>query len=113
MIECGLLGAVVGLPTGMLNEKSERSEESDGGDVRAGFGRRKGFCVFVEESSHGFVAALTEEIGFADGLVGQRSVEGEGGRRQQQGRNKNREAGPEGRRHEEHLYTLGCEEWWH
>src|SRR6266436_4690228 len=39
MIECGLLGAVVGLPTGMLNEKSERSEESDGGDVRAGFGR--------------------------------------------------------------------------
>src|SRR6266478_4389772 len=77
MIECGLLGAVVGLPTGMLDEKGERSKESDGGDVRAGFGRRKGFCVFVEESSHGFVAALTEEIGFADGLVGQGRVESE------------------------------------
>jgi len=84
MIECGLLGAVVGLPTGMLDEKGERSKESDGGDVRAGFGRRKGFCVFVEESSHGFVAALTEEIGFTDGLVGQGRVESEDERRQEQ-----------------------------
>ncbi len=49
--------------------------------MRAGFGRRKKFCVFVEKSGHGVVAALAEEVGFADGFVGERSVEGECGRR--------------------------------
>jgi hypothetical protein len=49
MIECGLLGAVTGgVLAGLLDEKGERSKESDGGDVRTGFGSRKGFCVFVE-----------------------------------------------------------------
>lgn len=71
MIEGGLLGAVTGgVLAGLLDEKSERSEESDGGDVRTGFRRRKEFCVFVEKSGHGFVTALAEEVGFADGLIG-------------------------------------------
>jgi len=81
MVKRGLLGAVAGgALAGLLDEKSERSEHGDGGDVRTGFRRRQEFCVFVEESSHGFVAALAEEIGFADGLVGQRGVKGEDGR---------------------------------
>jgi hypothetical protein len=86
MIERGLLGAVTGrVLAGLLDEKSERSEESDGGNVRTSFRRREEFCVFIEKSGHSFVTPLAEEIGFANGLVGQGSVEGEGGRRQQQG----------------------------
>jgi hypothetical protein len=93
MIESSLLSAITGrVLAGFLDEKSERSKEGDGGDVRAGFRRREEFCVFIEKSGHGFVTPLAEEISFANGLVGQGSVEGEGGRRQQQGRSKNREA---------------------
>ncbi len=40
MVKGGLLGAVAGrVLAGLLDEKSERSEDSDGGDVRAGFRR--------------------------------------------------------------------------
>src|SRR5258708_522352 len=85
--------------TGELSKNGERREESYGRDVRAGLGRREIPGVFVEETSKGFIAALAEEVGFANGLVGQGSVEGEGGRRQQQGCGENREAGPEGRGH--------------
>ncbi len=82
MIECCLLGAVAGgVLAGLLDEKRERREDGDGIDVWAGLGRRKKFCVFVEKSGHGVVAALAEEVGFADGFVGERSVEGECGRR--------------------------------
>jgi len=82
MIESRLLGAVTrGVLARLLDEKSEGSEESDGGNVRAGFRRREEFCVFVEESGHGVVMALAEEVGFADGLVGEGRVEGEGRRR--------------------------------
>jgi hypothetical protein len=83
MIERGLLSAVVGLPAGMLDEKGERSQESDRGDARTGLWRLQELCVFVEESGHSFVMALAEKVGFPDGLVGQRSVESEGGRGQQ------------------------------
>src|SRR5260370_33332751 len=59
MIERGLLGAVTGgTLAGLLDEKSERGEESDGGDVRTRLRRRKEFCVFVEESSRGFIMPL-------------------------------------------------------
>src|SRR6266550_3349882 len=86
MIERGLLGAVTGrVLAGLLDEKSERSEESDGSNVRTSFRRREEFCVFIEKSGHSFVTPLAEEIGFANGLVGQGSAEGQGGRRQQQG----------------------------
>jgi hypothetical protein len=78
VIESGLLGAVTGgVLAGLLDEKSKRSEHGDGGDVGPGFGRRQEFCVFVEESGHGFVTTLAEEIGFANGLIGQGSVEGD------------------------------------
>jgi hypothetical protein len=78
VIEGGLLGAVTGgVLAGLLDEKSERSEHGDGGDVGSGFGRQQEFCVFVEESGHGVVAALAEEIGFSDRLIGQGRVESE------------------------------------
>ena len=60
-------------------------------------GGRKKFCVFVEEGSHGFVATLAEEVSFADGFVGERGVEGEGGR------------GQEHNSGEEHGYRAGRE----
>jgi hypothetical protein len=84
MIKGGLLGAVAGsVLAGLLDEKGERSEESNGIDVRASLGGLQELCVFVEESSHGLIAALAKEIGFANGLVGERSVEGKGGRRRE------------------------------
>ena len=87
MIECRLLGAVTrSVLAGLLDEKSERSEEGDGGDVRTGFRRRKESGVFVEESGHGAVMALAEEVGFADGLVGEGRVEGDGWLAEQQSR---------------------------
>src|SRR5437660_12519497 len=84
MIEGSLLSAIAGsMLAGLLDEKSERSEESDGRDVWAGFRRLQELCIFIEESGCGFVTALAEEVGFADSLVGQGSVEGEGGGRQE------------------------------
>ena len=81
VIESGLLSAVAGrVLAGLLDEKSERSEEGDGGDVRTGFRRRKEFCVFVQKARKGFIAALAEEVRLADSLVGQRRVKGEGRR---------------------------------
>lgn len=86
MIEGGLLGAVAGgVLAGLLDEKSERGEKRDGGDVRASLGKRKETCIFVEEIGHGFVVALAEEVGFADGLIGEWAVEGEGGWSEEQG----------------------------
>jgi len=70
VIECGLLGAVAGaVLTGELGNEGERRKESDGRDVRAGLRRRENPGVFVEETSKGFIAALAEEVGFANGLV--------------------------------------------
>src|SRR6266852_1926820 len=90
MIERSLLSTVTGsVLAGLLDEKGEGSEESDRGDVGTRFRRRKEFRVFVEESGHRFVMALAEEIGFADGLVGERRVEGERGRRQECSSDKN------------------------
>jgi len=95
MIKSSLLSAVTGgVLAGLLDHKSERSEEGDGIDVRAGLRRRKEFCIFVEESSHGLVAALAEEIGFADSLVGEGRVEGERVGHEKQC-SEEREAGPE------------------
>src|SRR5467141_4802573 len=85
VIECGLLGAVAGaLFTGELGNEGERRKQSDGRDVGAGLGRRENPGVLVEETSKGFIAPLAEEVGFANGLVGQGSVKGEGRRREQQ-----------------------------
>jgi len=48
MIEGGLLGAVLGALAGLLDQKSERGEKSNRGEVRTGFRRRKECRVFVE-----------------------------------------------------------------
>jgi len=64
------------LAAGIFDKQSEGREKGDRGDMRAGFGARKNFRVLVEEIRHGFVAALAEEVSFADGLVGERRVEG-------------------------------------
>ena len=79
MVERRLLSTVTGsVLAGLLDEKGEGSEESDRGDVGTRFRWQKEFRVFVEERGHRLVMALAEEIGFADGLVGQGCVEGEG-----------------------------------
>jgi hypothetical protein len=36
--------------------------------------------IFVKEAREGTVVTLAEEIGFADGFVGERGAEGEGSR---------------------------------
>jgi hypothetical protein len=82
MLLRGLLGTVVHPLAGLLNEKGEAGKECDRRDVRAGFGPGQKNGVAIQEPGHGLVVALAEEIGFADGLVGQGSVEGEGGRGQ-------------------------------
>ena len=43
--------------------------------MRASLGKRKMDRVFVQEEGHGFVSVLAEEIGFADGGVGEGSIE--------------------------------------
>jgi hypothetical protein len=72
MVKTGLLSAVVADVTiGELCELDKWSEERDGRDIRTGFGRLEVPGVFVEEARNGSIMALTEEIGFADGLVGE------------------------------------------
>ena len=77
VIEPGLLGAVVAdVLAGELSELGERSEKGNGGDVGAGFGHGEKLNVTGQE---GCIVALAEEIGFADGLVGEGSIKGRGG----------------------------------
>ncbi len=77
MIEAGLLRAVVAdVVAGELGELREGSEKSNGRDVRAGPGQREKFDVIAQERC---VVALAEEIGFANGLVGERNIKGRSG----------------------------------
>jgi len=72
MIKQGLLRTVVpDVIAGDLGKLREGSEKSNRGDVRAGLGPREKFDVIAQE---GRVVALSEEISFADGFVGKRSV---------------------------------------
>src|SRR6266852_182278 len=71
--------------------------------MRARLGRREMLGVFVYETSKGFIAALAEKIGFADGLIGQGAVESKGGSRQQEDPCEYREAGSVGWAHCRHL----------
>jgi hypothetical protein len=59
--------------------------------------------IFFQELSRSFIAALAEEIGFADGLIRQGAVESKGGRGQQESCGEYRNAGSEGWGHGEHL----------
>jgi hypothetical protein len=65
-----LLGAVVGPLAGLLDEEREGCEKSDVIDVGTCIGRREKLGVAAEKVGHGVVVALTEEVGFADGLLG-------------------------------------------
>src|SRR5579859_6113508 len=58
VIESRALGAVVGLPAGVSDEKREGREEGDGSNMRSGFGRGKQLRVLVKERVHRFVATL-------------------------------------------------------
>jgi len=83
VIELSLLGAIAdGVLAGLLDEKSERSEEGDRGDVGASFGGGKALRVLVKEAREGFIVTLAEEIGFTDSGVGKRRIEGGGGSRE-------------------------------
>ena len=86
VIDGSLLGAVVADESVReVDGLDEGGVERDRRDVRAGFGRLEEFCVFGEQAPEGAVVALAEEVGFADGLLGERGVEGEGGRCEEQG----------------------------
>ena len=77
MVKTGLLGAVV--PDVAIREEGELdkgSEEGDGRNIGTRIRRREVPCVFVENARNGSVMALAEEIGFADGFIGEDGVEG-------------------------------------
>ena len=74
VVQSRALRAVVRLPAGILDKKRERRQETDGRNVRPGFGRRKQFRVFVQVGVHRFIAPLPEEIRFAHRLLRKRRV---------------------------------------
>ena len=81
MVKAGPLSAVVAdVAIGEQSELDEGSEEGNGRNLGTQMWRREVPCVFVEKVRDCSVMALAEEIGFADGFVGQRSVKSEGGR---------------------------------
>ena len=81
VIEQGLLCAVVAdVAAGELCELRERGEKYDGRNVRTGFGRWEMPGISFEEMHNRLIMALTEEISFADGLVGERRIKGKSGR---------------------------------
>jgi len=77
VVKFGLLGTVVKTLTGRLREQSEGGQKSDGGDVRAGLGGRKCFCIFVQGAGEGVVVALAKEVGLANRFIGQWGIKGE------------------------------------
>src|SRR5712664_2894189 len=80
VVEERLLRAVVtNIVAGELCELREWGEKSDGRDVRAGFGQWEKLDVIGKERC---IVTLAEEIGFADGFVGEGRLE-----RERSGRN--------------------------
>jgi len=79
VIEFGLLGAIAhGTAAGSFDDLCVGSVDFDLGDVGASFGRREGANVLREEGESGLVVVSAEEIGIADGFLGEGSVEGGG-----------------------------------
>jgi len=77
-----LLRAVVAdVPVGVLHKLDKGRQESDGRNIRTGLGRREILDVFAQYRRVSSVVALAEEIGFTNGLVGERSVKRGGGQR--------------------------------
>src|SRR5258708_2458152 len=86
MIEQSLLRAVVAdVVARELSGLREGGEKNDGRNVRTGFGLREMSCVSVEETRDGLIVALTEEVRFADGFVGEGRLKPERSGRKQQG----------------------------
>jgi hypothetical protein len=82
MIKPGLLsGVTTDAVIRDLSELREGGEKSNGRDVGACLGRREKLDVIAQE---GCIMALAEEIGFADGFVGERCVESKSGSGQEQ-----------------------------
>ena len=82
MIETGLLGAVTtDAVIGELGELRKGGEKSNGRDVGACLRRWEKLDVIAQE---GGIVALAEEVGFADGFVGERGVESKSGTGQEQ-----------------------------
>jgi len=80
VVECGLLRAVVADETvGVCHKLNKRRQESDREYMRAGLGGRRALDVIAHQRRVRTVVTLAEEIGFADGLVGERSINGRGG----------------------------------
>ncbi len=89
----GVLGAVAeGALAGKLDGFSVGSKQFHGRNPGTGFGNGEVAAVFIEKLGGLFIAALAEEVGFADGLIGQGAVESKGGRGQQEGGREYREA---------------------
>jgi hypothetical protein len=75
MIKPGLLSAeTTDAVIGELGQLREGSEESNGRDVGACLGRREKLDVVDQERC---IMALAEEVGFAEGFIGQREIEGD------------------------------------
>jgi len=74
----GLLGAVAhGAAAGGLDNLNVRRADLDFGDVGAVVGLGEDTAVRVEEGECGLVVVRAEEVGFANGLWGKRSVKRE------------------------------------
>src|SRR5215472_8178424 len=91
IVEGGLLGAVVGLTTGVLDHLEERGTEFDGIDVRTRFRRWKLFDEFRKQPLVRPIVALPEEVSFSNRFAGKRSLEGEQRRHGEQRCSKNSE----------------------
>jgi len=81
----GLLDTVAeGAPVGGLHNLGVGRVEGDVCDLGTGVGRVEKPHVFGEEVGDRFVVVLAEEVGFADGFVGEMGVEREQRRGQEE-----------------------------
>jgi hypothetical protein len=91
IVELGLLGAVTeGVLAREVHSRGVGRKQLNRGNVRARLGSGQMLPVGLKELGHRFVAALAEEIGFADGFTGERELEREGGRTEKQGNDERR-----------------------
>src|SRR4029077_11837160 len=75
IVTSGVLGAVAeGALTGKLDGFGVGSKQFDSRNPGTGFGNGEMAAVFVEKFGGLFIAALAEEIGFADGLIRQGTI---------------------------------------
>jgi len=88
-----------------LHELRVGSVELDLRDVRAGLGRREGPEIAEKKVGSRLIMALAEEVGIADGFVGEGRLQGEGRWDEEQSCSKDCETGAEGLGHGVRLPT--------